>query len=288
MSSTYRGVPGNEAFASSVAISSSTNATPIEITTSSAHGLKTGDRVRIVGHTVNLAANGIWAITWVSSTKFTLDTSVGVGVGAGTGNVYPYGFSLAVTIPDDGDPATASSINVPNEANLDRVAFLAERVGAWRFKERAYVTKAGAGPGSSITASTTCSVNAWAFDSNADGAWAVRPSVYVDVNDYVEVELTGTVQVESLPTTNLALGIGFIFREHGAAFSSATIAMQDGYQQFEYSHVLGFHLKARGYLAGITRGAVLYPVLMNYGIAGATKYYLLGDLSATAKVWRAN
>jgi len=117
-------------------------------------------------------------------------------------------------------------------------------------------------------------------------------AINVDVNDYVEVELTGTVQVESLPTTNLALGIGFIFREHGAAFSSATIAMQDGYQQFEYSHVLGFHLKARGYLstalAGITRGAVLYPVLMNYGIAGATKYYLLGDLSATAKVWRAN
>ncbi len=70
-----------------VAIASSTNATPIEITTSSAHGFITGDKVTIVGHTVNLAANGTWIVTWVSATKFTLDSSVGSGVGGTTGYV---------------------------------------------------------------------------------------------------------------------------------------------------------------------------------------------------------
>jgi hypothetical protein len=67
-------------------IASSTNATPIAITCSVAHGRTTGDYVCIAGHTTNTKANGtIWKITVTSSTAFTLDTSVGNGVGGATG-----------------------------------------------------------------------------------------------------------------------------------------------------------------------------------------------------------
>ena len=65
-------------------ISSSTNASPIEITCAG-HSLVTGDVVFITGHNTNLAANGHWKITYVSGTKFTLDGSTGSGVGANTG-----------------------------------------------------------------------------------------------------------------------------------------------------------------------------------------------------------
>lgn len=79
-------------FASQVAIASSTNASPIQVTTSTAHGLNTGDSAFIVGHLVNTAANNTaanpsWTITRVSDTVFTLDGSTGNGVGVATGNV---------------------------------------------------------------------------------------------------------------------------------------------------------------------------------------------------------
>lgn len=65
-------------------IASSTNASPIEVT-STGHGYSTGDVVYIQNHTTNLTANGVWTVTYVDANKFTLDGSVGVGIGGATG-----------------------------------------------------------------------------------------------------------------------------------------------------------------------------------------------------------
>ena len=65
-------------------ITSSTNATPIVIT-SAAHGLITGNTVVIVNHTTNTFANGTWEVTRIDDNTFSLDTSVGNGVGGATG-----------------------------------------------------------------------------------------------------------------------------------------------------------------------------------------------------------
>ena len=58
-------------------VSGATNATPIVITTSAAHGLATGDLVTIASVSGNTAANGTWAITVLTTTTFKLDMSVG-------------------------------------------------------------------------------------------------------------------------------------------------------------------------------------------------------------------
>lgn len=74
-------------------IASSTNATPIEITTSAAHGLSANDYVSIVSHTTNTNANGIWKVGAInSSTAFTIvqisgTNTTGNGVGGATGNI---------------------------------------------------------------------------------------------------------------------------------------------------------------------------------------------------------
>jgi hypothetical protein len=68
-----------------ISIASSTNATPIAITTSSAHGYSTGDTVFICDHTTNTNANGTWEITVTGSTTFTLTGSTGNGVGGAAG-----------------------------------------------------------------------------------------------------------------------------------------------------------------------------------------------------------
>lgn len=71
-----------------VAVTSSTDATPIVVTATS-HGLVTGDLVVINGHTTNIAANGIFRITKTTANAFSLqnvDTGADVaGSGAGAG-----------------------------------------------------------------------------------------------------------------------------------------------------------------------------------------------------------
>ena len=61
------------------AVTAASNASPIQITTLSAHGLLTGNQVAIDNVHGNLAANGYWTITKVDGTNFTLDGSSGSG-----------------------------------------------------------------------------------------------------------------------------------------------------------------------------------------------------------------
>lgn len=63
-------------------ITSSTNATPI-VVTSTSHGLLTGDFVVISNHNTNTNANGWWQITKITDNTFSLDNSVGNGTGSG-------------------------------------------------------------------------------------------------------------------------------------------------------------------------------------------------------------
>lgn len=113
-------------------ISSSTNATPIVVTTSSPHGYSTGDTVFIEGHKVNTNANGRWAITVTGGSTFSLNGSVGNGVGVATGYVQDFSVNPLLTIPDDGDNAVVSSINPAIEGLFNLAPFFYERVGKFR------------------------------------------------------------------------------------------------------------------------------------------------------------
>lgn len=92
-------------------IASSTNATPIVITTSAAHGFTTGDLVYIGDHTTNTSANGLWTIASASGSVFSLtdpvtgSNVVGNGVGGATGYCINYGPSTAADFYDDFDGA---------------------------------------------------------------------------------------------------------------------------------------------------------------------------------------
>jgi len=66
------------------AVVSSTNASPIVVTTGT-HGYETGQKITLFGHLVNTNANGTWVITVLSSTTFELNSSTGNGVGGATG-----------------------------------------------------------------------------------------------------------------------------------------------------------------------------------------------------------
>lgn len=75
-----------------VAVTSSTDATPI-VVTATAHGITSGQRVFIYGHATNIAANGIFVATAVTTNTFTLTDEIsgasvaGSGAGAGSGGL---------------------------------------------------------------------------------------------------------------------------------------------------------------------------------------------------------
>lgn len=76
--------------ATPVAITSSTDATPI-VVTATAHGFTTGQQVMIFGHTTNVVANGVYSVTRLTANTFSLQNIntganiVGSGAGAGSG-----------------------------------------------------------------------------------------------------------------------------------------------------------------------------------------------------------
>jgi hypothetical protein len=102
-----------------LAITGATNASPIAITTASAHGLSTGNNAIISGVLGNTAANGAWVITKTGANTFTLNTSVGNG--AYTGGGFVEGGDLgevdnliqANVVPDDTTAVTQSSLAFP-------------------------------------------------------------------------------------------------------------------------------------------------------------------------------
>jgi hypothetical protein len=116
-------------------ISSSTNATPIAITTSGAHGISVGDIVVVGGHATNTAANGTWqAGSGTAGTTLNLTTkldgvnSTGNGVGGATGWVI--NLSQASTLADvsgnsigTSDPSLSGESMALGVANCSAIAW---------------------------------------------------------------------------------------------------------------------------------------------------------------------
>ena len=106
----------------------STNASPIQITTETPHGLTTGNSVIIVGHAVNTAANVTaanpsWVVTVIDSLNFTLNSSVGNGVGGASGEVCSIfdltGYTAEMQIMDSpgGNIIITPSVTIPTPTN---------------------------------------------------------------------------------------------------------------------------------------------------------------------------
>ncbi len=92
-----------------IRISSSTDATPIVVTTNGNHQFYIGQLVRVSGHKVNVAANGDgWIVSAATGNTVTLTGSVGSGAGAGTATGTVSTASAPVLVCDENDPDAAS------------------------------------------------------------------------------------------------------------------------------------------------------------------------------------
>lgn len=92
------------------AITAASNASPIAITTSGAHGYTTGDNVAIRGILGNLAANGNFTITVTGVSTFTLDGSAGSGAYTSGGFVGKIDLEVAEAVVFNGEGAAGKFI----------------------------------------------------------------------------------------------------------------------------------------------------------------------------------
>jgi hypothetical protein len=112
-------LPGN-----AIAISSTTNTTPIVLTSAAPHGAETGDTVVVHNHTVNTNTNGSWQVVKTGPTTLILIGSSGNGVGGASGFVRSAAFGTRFNVPSSTDPRKVTSINPALEAHGDRTAML--------------------------------------------------------------------------------------------------------------------------------------------------------------------
>ncbi len=129
MPTNYNGKPGSIiAPTAKINISSSTNASPIVVTTSSAHGVQPGDMVAIAGHDNN-GANGYAIAFSVTSTTVTLTGTTGTSVGTATGTLRRLAIGPEYPMPNDGEKVDAASVQPPFSVLGDRTAFLWAMMG---------------------------------------------------------------------------------------------------------------------------------------------------------------
>jgi len=153
------------------ACDAATNANPIEINASAAHGLQTGDRVVVEGVKGNTNANGVATVTVTSPFKFTLDGKTGNAAYTGGGSV--------VVCPPTGacaPPATRTDLS-----RFRSVANANDRVAAGELKAANRFTVVGGQPYRATAALEVREFTAGAFRASIqwfDGANAqIGPDV---------------------------------------------------------------------------------------------------------------
>lgn len=96
------------AVAATLTVTAATNASPIVVTTSTNHGMQTGQNVFIYNVAGNTATNGLWVITKVTNTTFSLVGSTGNGAYTSGGSAIPSVAEMAWMAVGTGSTAPAA------------------------------------------------------------------------------------------------------------------------------------------------------------------------------------
>lgn len=196
-----------------VAISSSTNASPIAITTSAPHGYTSGDTVQIIGHQTNTGANGLWVIAVTGASTFTLTGSTGVAVGGATGQAQNFSVNPLLTLPADGDLRYAASVNVPISGSANVAPFLYQRVGGYNLHavySASDFTSVGAAYSTTVLPATT-----WTVLTSLTDLFAALGDRYLATGDALDLRIGTSLRVDAGLEFALAIGVSY----NGGAYS---------------------------------------------------------------------
>ncbi len=285
MSTEYNPLAENAGRITPANILSSSNTTPIEITTDAAHGFATGDFVNVYDHETNVDANGRWEIIVTSSTEFQLVLS-GPGVAGGnTGYVENENISPRYQIPADGDDAAAAAWNVAHEALGDRTAWLAGRVGLMKLHE---FRANGTNDSGAVAIWSTGSAILADWTENTDDPFNAS---LIDVinEDWLEVDFVTGVDTTPAGGDSFRFALFYQLIDVGDTPSFASATKVAGSQVYVNANVLEqINIKGVIFVSGITTGKKLCLFIGAKSLSGAVNYEFIGDHVWTAKTWRFN
>lgn len=272
MSTFYTGIPGNvvagNGISNAVSVVGATNAHPIVITTATPHNYNTGDLVAISFASVNTAANGLWKITVLTSTTFSLGGSWGNGVFTGAAIAINQALNPPYAIPSDGDAFNAAAFNVALEALGDRTAYL-QRLnpsGMYNLVSQSFSTTTD--DTFSTWSTTSASTTGWqTLTSTTDPFGLSANPQYCNANDLFIYNFTTTLQVGANVT---AIGPGL--KVAGAALNAYQV-INGSAQQFQNLfhggiNVQGFYAVAGYGGSTATISSVSSPIVTMTGLSG--------------------
>lgn len=195
-----------------VAIASSTNTSPIAITTASPHGYTEGDTVQITGHQTNTGANGLWVVSITGASSFTLTGSTGVAVGGATGQAQDYSVNPLLTLPADGELRYASSVNTPISGQANVAPFLYQRVGA--LNTHAVYNSSDFSAVGAVYSTTSLSSGVWTTLTGLDNLFSAQGDRYLLAGDVLDLRIGTSIRVDA---DQFALAIGISY--NGGAYS---------------------------------------------------------------------
>lgn len=281
MSTQYNGQSGNVTIAASLTISSMSGAptNPTLITTSTSHGLTTGDFVDVSGVDGNTAANGIWKATVTSPTQISIPVASNGTYAGPNGVVSPLTIGATYAIPSDGDTRNAASVDVALEALGDRTAFLVRATGGRKLVGvQAFNTN---NPGFGTTWGTILSTSTSWTVSGASPWVVVFPVVAGGIaSDVIEATLTTAGSLAGA-SSFVGVSLGYAIAFQGGTFTPAKIP-----GAASYLPTAGGLVVSSGFLTAPQTGNLRLYVGHEAQAAGSTTTNLIGDYSLVVKLWR--
>lgn len=249
----------------------------------------TGDWVDIQGHQVDTSVNGIWPITVLDNTTFTIPVaSIGAGTATGTVNLLSTGTTMAV--PSDGvDSEDAASVNGPFEALADRTAWLMLQTGAYKLAALQSVAFSNDSVGSSNFTAIAGAANTWG-SVGVTGAPSGYPLIVPVVNgDILEVNAFGVAApLFAAGLTQLRVGIGFETYVPGGAAGAYTKLVGVPLQcSSTNSPLQPFSMSACIFAGGSTIIRISFGFLWSGTGVASSPLQIYNDCGFVAKLWRA-
>jgi hypothetical protein len=212
------------------AILSSTNAAPIQVTMSSAPGWNDQDTVEFEGHATNTGVNGVFVVTQISGTIYSLNGSTGVAVGGATGYGTDYSLTPAFTVIGDGDLLQASALNPPVEGVANYGPFLYRLAGKYRL----YNVFSGGRVADTdlVTAWSSLSVTSTSFNDLTSGTALLglpSPTPVLAASDVLDIHFIGTAQHQAVVSGTSTISLGL---SASLGFGSPANALIAGSTQF--------------------------------------------------------